>query len=151
MTRPFVYRWRDLVAANHELTVGEKAVGWRASDYGNTRGTDIRPTHVRLARDCGFTVHDGATKHDVVSRALRRLVALGFLAEVASGHRGRAAEYRLSIPEERATPESPYSGERATPESLKGDSRVAPPTHHQQIASPPAADHHPSESTRSVS
>lgn len=98
MARPFTYRWRDAVAESSTLTLGERAVAWRLADYADPDGGSIRPGHARLAREVGYRVSPDATKHDVVGRTIRRLLDLGFLDLVSSGHRGHAAVYRLRLP-----------------------------------------------------
>lgn len=137
MTKPLVYRWRDTVATDHDLTVTERAVGWRSSDYGDAKGRSIRPGSLRLARDLGLSTRPGDTRNQTVERALRRLCELGYLSQVGPGFRGHAAEYNLTFPtSERGTPQSPNLGasrtERGTPQCAKGDSTVPPPTQHQE-------------------
>lgn len=122
--KPFVYRWRDRVAETQELTPTQRLVAFRAADYADARGCGIYPGSLRLARECGLKVRDGDVKNDVVQRALNALVARGLLEQVGRGYRGRNAEYRLTLPPERTTVQSPNSAgeapERATVQSLNG-------------------------------
>ena len=98
MARPLVSRWRDLVATDTDLTVTERAVAWRASDYGDAKGWNIRPGSLRLARDLGLTTPPGRTRNKTVERALKRLCDLGYLRQVSPGYRGHAAVYCLTFP-----------------------------------------------------
>lgn len=125
MTKPLVYRWRDLLACEVRLTTTDRAVGWRSSDYGDARGRNIRPGSRRLAQDLGLTVHEGETRNKTVERALKRLVDLGYLIQVGAGFRGHAAEYHLSFPALKGGLHSPsisekgglHSPQRGTPQS----------------------------------
>jgi len=140
VTKPLVYRWRDLIAGGSDLNTTERAVGWRSSDYGDAQGQNIRPGSLRLARDLGLSTRPGDTRNQTVERALRRLCDLGYLAQIGAGFRGHAAVYRLTFPtSERGTAQSPNPAgsdtERGTPQCAKGDCTVPPPAQHQHIGS----------------
>ena len=90
MARPFVARWRDLVASS-PLTTTQRAIAWRAADYADADGSRCFPSSVLLARDCGLTVAAGETRNKAVERTFAVLISCGLAVRVSAGHRGRAA------------------------------------------------------------
>jgi hypothetical protein len=127
MARPFLARWRDLVASS-PLTTTQRAIAWRAADYANGDGSRCYPSSVRLAQDCGLSVATGEARNKAVERAFAALLRCGLAVRVSAGHRGSAAHYELVIPgEERGTPQTPIPRERGTDGSHKGGP-LSPPT-----------------------
>ena len=131
MTRPIFFVWRDAIAADTELKPTERATAWRASDYGDRDGKNIRPGSKRLAQDLGLKTHKDDRDNKTVVRALNRLVELGYLRKVGGGFRGRAAVYELSFPHEKgASPvtHSPGKGDSPVPEWVPPQSPHQPMT-----------------------
>ena len=75
------------------LESGAKLVGLAMATYGDAAGDDIYPSMDRLAQACGMNVKTVRKHRD-------KLIESGWLQVIhASGGRGRANEYSLSIPE----------------------------------------------------
>ena len=113
-----VWRWREAICADRDLTDAAKVVGLRLSfHYDYDRRTVWAPED-RLAAEC-------ACHESTVQRARRRLVERGALHVVETARRNRATRYGLADPAEwgsaTATPGSPDGVAPQLPQDEPGD------------------------------
>ena len=96
--RPYKAAWCDAVADSMSLTHTQRLVAFRLASYANKDGTEARPSHDRLARECGLKDRSS------VQRAIKVLLRDGFLvlARKANPMLGfKTNSYTLAFPERR--------------------------------------------------
>ena len=119
----FRFRWERALVAS-ELPTRAKAVGLVMAMYADADGGSVFPGVERLATETG----QGAR---TVKRALAELRSAAYVALVSSGQwrRGKADEYRLSLPSASGANEALTRGPSATAQG-------APVAHHQTSTKP---------------
>jgi hypothetical protein len=168
VTRPLKAAWCDQVAEDPGLTTTQKAVAWRLASYANADGTNTRPSHERLARECGLK------NRETVGRAIKELLHRGYVVLTVKANPNLGVKtntYALAFPDgalapeprdstvtwsqdeddlawlDDVTPQSPGRGDiglnHVTPQSGRRDSGVGddvtPQSHNQSLDQP--SDH----------
>lgn len=140
---PYLFRWRDALAAHGPDEPAVHLVALRLSTYMDDDGSNAYPGATRLARETRLHV-------STVRRHLRTLVAAGWLEQTETGgQRGearRANAYQAAIPNPShdATHHTvrPIAPDAPTPSTVRADPShdATPPLHDLSTTSPPAGD-----------
>lgn len=129
----YIARWQQSLLGA-PLTPKECEVAFKLSTYADGKtGENVRPGALRLAKDCNMK------NPNKVYPVLRSIEEKGFIFTVEKGGRGRATQYRLTIPD--PTPQV------STPE---GETIPEGSTQSVDSAYPSQVDHHSTYTSSSL-